>query len=122
MRKKGNIVRYTAEEIDAMLARGESKTDWARVDAKTEEELAADMASDPAWDGVPEDWVSRAHWATGLMGGQHENKRQVTMRFDADILDYFKAQGRGWQSRMNTVLRAFIERERQLSGEKPPRG
>jgi uncharacterized protein (DUF4415 family) len=56
------------------------------------------------------------------MGGQHENKRQVTMRFDADILDYFKGQGRGWQSRMNAVLRSFVEQERQLSGKKPRRG
>lgn len=122
MRKKGDIVSYTAEELKAMLARGESETDWARVDAKTEEELAADMASDPAWDGVPEDWLSRAHLATGLMRGRHENKRQVTMRFDADIIDYFKSQGRGWQSRMNAVLRGFVEREYQLSGNKPPRG
>ena len=117
MRRKGNIVRYTAEELAAMLARGESETDWARVDAKTEEELAADMASDPAWDGVPEDWVSRAHKATGLMKGRTENKHQVTMRFDADILDYFKRQGRGWQSRMNAVLRGYVERDRQKAGE-----
>lgn len=60
--------------------------------------------------------------ATGLMRGRHENKRQVTMRFDADIIDYFKSQGRGWQSRMNAVLRGFVEREYQLSGNKPPRG
>ncbi len=58
-RKKGNIVG-NAEELDAMLARGESETDWARVMAKTGEELAADMASDPAWDGVPEDGSPRA--------------------------------------------------------------
>ncbi len=109
MEKKGNIVTYTVEEIEAMIARGEDQTDWARVDAKTEEELAADMASDPAWDGVPEDWVSRGHKASGLIGGHKENKRQVTMRIDADILDYFKAQGRGWQSRMNAVLRGFVE-------------
>jgi uncharacterized protein (DUF4415 family) len=111
VRKKGNIVRYTIDELKAMAARGESMTDWARVDAKTEEELAADMASDPAWDGVPEDWVSRAHKATGLIGGRTENKRQVTMRIDADILDYFKGQGRGWQSRMNAVLRGYVERD-----------
>jgi hypothetical protein len=47
--------------------RGEDKTDWAAVAAKTEEELAADMASDPAWEGVPAGWVSRANAATGLM-------------------------------------------------------
>jgi uncharacterized protein (DUF4415 family) len=120
VRKQGNIVRYSAEEIDAMIARGEDRTDWARIDAKTEEELAADTASDPAWDGVPEDWVSRAHRATGLMRGRHENKRQVTMRFDADILDYFKSQGRGWQSRMNAVLRGFVEREHQTVPKTAP--
>jgi uncharacterized protein (DUF4415 family) len=110
MRKRGSIVSYTAEELEAMIARGEDETDWPRVMAKTEEELAADMASDPAWDGVPEDWVSRAHKASGLIGGRTENKRQVTMRIDADILDYFKGQGRGWQSRMNAVLRGYVER------------
>ncbi len=112
MKKKGNIVSYTAEELDAMRARGEGQTDWARVNAKTEAELAADMASDPAWDGVPDDWVSRAHAATGLMAGRQQNKRQVTMRFDAEVLDYFKRQGRGWQGRMNAVLRSFIESHR----------
>jgi uncharacterized protein (DUF4415 family) len=122
VRKKGNIVRYSAEEIDAMIARGESKTDWPRIMAKTEEELAADVASDPDWAGVPEDWVSRAHVVNGLMSGRRENKRQVTMRFDADILDYFKSQGRGWQSRMNAVLRGFVEREHQMSGKMPRRG
>jgi uncharacterized protein (DUF4415 family) len=120
VKKKGNIVRYTAEELDAMLARGEDETDWARVDAKTEAELAADMASDPAWDGVPEDWVSRGRLVTGLMTVPKENKRQVTMRFDADILDYFKRQGRGWQSRMNAVLRAFVEQTRKPAAR--PRG
>jgi len=109
--KKSNIVSYTAEELDAMIARGEDQTDWARVDAKTDEELEADKASDPAWDGVPEDWVTQAYYATKLMAGRKENKRQVTMRFDADVLDYFKSQGRGWQGRMNAVLRSFVEKQ-----------
>jgi uncharacterized protein (DUF4415 family) len=94
-----------------MEVRGEDRTDWAAVAAKTEEELAADMASDPAWDGVSADWVSRADAATGLMQRPKENKRQVTMRFDADVLEFFKRAGRGWQGRMNAVLRSFIERQ-----------
>jgi uncharacterized protein (DUF4415 family) len=106
--KHGNIVSYTAEELDAMRARDEGQTDWAKVNAKTEAELEADMASDPAWDGVPEDWVSRAHAATGLMAGRQQNKRQVTMRFDAEVLDNVRRQGHGWQGRMNAVLRSFI--------------
>jgi uncharacterized protein (DUF4415 family) len=77
------------------------------------------MASDPAWDGVPEDWVSRAHLATCPMRRHPENKRQAAKRFDAGILDYFMSQGRGWQSRMNAVLRGFVERERQMSDKTP---
>jgi hypothetical protein len=76
MRKKGNIVRYTAEQLAAMQARGEDRTDLAPIAAKTEAELAADMAGDPAWEGVAADWVSHARAATGLMQRPKENKRQ----------------------------------------------
>jgi uncharacterized protein (DUF4415 family) len=111
MKRKENIVRYTDKDLAAMEARGEDRTDWNAVRAKTEEQLAADMASDPAaWEGVPEDWVSRTHAAARLMGRPKENKRQVTMRFDADVLEFFKSTGRGWQGRMNAILRSFIER------------
>jgi uncharacterized protein (DUF4415 family) len=111
MKKKESIVKFTAKELSAMEARGEDRTDWKAVRAKTEEQLAADMDSDPAWEGVPEDWVSRAHAVTGLMQRPKENKLQVTMRFDADVLAFFKSAGRGWQGRMNAVLRSFIERQ-----------
>ena len=63
MKKKENIVRYTDKELAAMEACGEDRTDWKAARAKTEEKLAADMASDPAWEGVPQDWVSHAHAA-----------------------------------------------------------
>jgi uncharacterized protein (DUF4415 family) len=60
--------------------------------------------------GAPGDWASRAQAATGLMRRPKENKRQVTMRFDADVLDFFKRAGRG-HGRMNAVLRSFMERQ-----------
>lgn len=43
-----------------------------------------------------------------------EGKRSVTMRVDADVLDWFKADGKGHLTRMNAVLRAYMLR----SGEK----
>jgi hypothetical protein len=43
-----------------MEGRGEDRTDLASIAAKTEAELAADMAGDPAWEEVPADWVSHA--------------------------------------------------------------
>ena len=36
------------------------------------------------------------------------NKRSVTMRVDEDVLDWFKAGGRGHLTRMNAVLRAYM--------------
>ncbi len=110
MTKKENIVSYTSEEVAAMRARGESLTDWARVDAKTDEEIAADTTSDPAWDGIPEDWHEHAVVRSSALARPKENKQAVHIRFDADIVEYFKRGGRGWQGRMNAVLRSFVER------------
>ena len=36
-------------------------------------------------------------------------KEQITVRVDADVLEWFKKQGRGYQTRMNAVLRAYYD-------------
>ena len=36
-------------------------------------------------------------------------KEQVTIRFSPEVLAYFRAQGRGWQDRMDEVLKEYIE-------------
>jgi uncharacterized protein (DUF4415 family) len=110
MPRKRDTVHATSEDILAMLARGGDETDWVRVNAKTENDLAADSASDPAWAGIDDEWVKNAEVANRLLARPKENKRQVTMRFDADVLEFFKTSGRGWQGRMNAVLRRFMER------------
>lgn len=38
-----------------------------------------------------------------------ENKEQITLRLDPDILRYFRGLGRGYQSRMNAVLKSYVE-------------
>jgi hypothetical protein len=45
--------RYSVDELRAMRARGESRSDWARVDAMTEAEIEAAIAADPDSDGTP---------------------------------------------------------------------
>lgn len=104
MRKQGNIVSYSAEELKGMVERGEDETDWERVDALTEMQLEAAIASDPAWADIPRDWYKHA---TPYYPREH--KRQVTLRIDPDVLDWFKRQGRGYQTRINAALRAFVE-------------
>ena len=36
-------------------------------------------------------------------------KQQLTIRLDADVLDWLKANGRGYQTRINRILRAAME-------------
>jgi uncharacterized protein (DUF4415 family) len=36
-------------------------------------------------------------------------KASISLRVDADVLEWFKAQGPGYQTRINAVLRAFKE-------------
>jgi hypothetical protein len=36
-------------------------------------------------------------------------KAQITLRVDGDVLAWFKAQGRGYQTRINALLRAYMD-------------
>jgi hypothetical protein len=36
-------------------------------------------------------------------------KKQITLRIDAEVLDFFKDSGKRYQSRMNAVLRSYVE-------------
>jgi uncharacterized protein (DUF4415 family) len=41
------------------------------------------------------------------------NKRQITLRIDADVLAFFKSTGTRYQTRMNQVLRSYMAAQRQ---------
>lgn len=40
-------------------------------------------------------------------------KKAVTIRLDADVLDWFKRQGRGYQTRINKLLRAYMQSQQR---------
>jgi len=103
MGKNERIVRYSAAELDEMLRRGEDLTDWAKVDAMTEEELEAsiDFAEEGEFD-----WSAVAVDIPGP-------KQQLTIRLDQDVIDWFKAQGAGYQTRINAVLRGYVEAQQR---------
>jgi uncharacterized protein (DUF4415 family) len=102
VRRKGGIVRYTAEELDEMRRLGEDRTDWAKVDAMTEEELEASIAADP------DDIHEEIDWSTAVKG-LPPIKKHINIRLDGDVLEWFKATGKGYQTRINNVLRAYVE-------------
>ena len=43
-------------------------------------------------------------------------KQRLTVRFDRDVVSWFKAQGRGYQTRMNAVLRSYFEAQEKDQG------
>jgi uncharacterized protein (DUF4415 family) len=50
--------------------------------------------------------MTEVQWRTAERGHFYRPvKRQITARVDADVLDWLKAQGKGYQSRINAILR-----------------
>jgi uncharacterized protein (DUF4415 family) len=76
-----------------------SKTDWDRLRSKevlrmSEEHPEADVQH-----------IVRSMVRRGLRPAP--TKASISLRVDHDVLEWFKAQGPGYQTRINTVLRAF---------------
>jgi len=102
---KERIVRYTLEEIEEKIAKGGDRSDWARVDAMTDEDILANMRDDPDWaDFIDIDW-SKAKIVVPVP------KTSISIRLDADIVDFFKATGKGYQTRINAVLRHYMDEQ-----------
>jgi uncharacterized protein (DUF4415 family) len=83
---------------------GEDRTDWARVDAQTEEALAESIRSDPDDEELEPGWIDQA-----MVLHPSEPKERVTLWLDAEVLNWFRNQGKGYQTRVNAVLRAYYE-------------
>jgi uncharacterized protein (DUF4415 family) len=85
-----HITRVSLEEA----RRRRSRTDWDKFDADDVEN-----ADD---EGFVPDW-------TKVRVVVPEPKQSVTLRVDPDVLAFFKADGKGYQTRMNAVLRTYME-------------
>jgi len=101
---RSKIVRHTSKEMTEMRRRGEDRTDWARVKAMKEKEIVID---DDATEPTAE------QWAKAVVIDRRPPKKNITLRIDPEIIDWFKARGKGYQTRMNAVLRVFIELQRK---------
>jgi uncharacterized protein (DUF4415 family) len=59
--------------------------------------------------GAPERPVDADFWASAHVVMPPPGKASVHLRLDTDVLDWFRAQGKGHLTRMNAVLRSFME-------------
>ena len=105
MRKKDDTVRYTAKQLADLRNRGETRSNWAKAAALTNEEIEAQIAADPDEADMVIDWDS----ATVAMP---QPKAVLNMRIDRDVLEYFRKMGKGYQARINAVLRSYMDRMR----------
>lgn len=87
----------------------QDRTDWARLRAMSEDEIErmAEADDDNPATVDEEEW---AHATIGLPVG----KTAVHANFDRDVVDWFKAQGRGYQARMNAVLRRYMDAQGKM--------
>jgi uncharacterized protein (DUF4415 family) len=83
-----------------------SQTDWQRLDAMTDEEI--DFSDCPE---ITPEMFAKAVVRRGLP--VTKTKTQVTLRIDSDVLEWFKSQGRGYQTQINQLLRAYMEAHQQ---------
>lgn len=83
------------------------RTDWEQVKARTDAEIAEAIRNDPDAVDPGEEWLRSVQVPAPAVA-----KEQLTVRFDRDMVQWFRRQGRGYQTRMNAVLRSYFEAER----------
>jgi uncharacterized protein (DUF4415 family) len=75
----------------------ESKTDWARLDRMVDQNIdTTDIAL------LDDAFFRNADLRLPI-------KKAVTIRLDADVLEWFKGQGAGYQTRINQLLRHYMQ-------------
>jgi uncharacterized protein (DUF4415 family) len=91
---KTKMVSYTMETLPEL-----TKAQIANLEA-----LAARPDSEIDTSDIPV--LPAEHWKKGIRGHFYRPvKRQITARVDADVLEWLKSHGKGYQSRINAILR-----------------
>jgi uncharacterized protein (DUF4415 family) len=101
------MTTMTLKEMRAARERGDSKTDLALLH---QNKLAGIEPEDD--EDSPDATLAIREAITQRRAGRPTgsgNKEQVAIRFDKDVLEAFRATGRGWQTRMNDALKAWLK-------------
>jgi uncharacterized protein (DUF4415 family) len=106
MARKELIVKYTDSELTKLNEQEGTFSDWEKAAGMTAADIEARVASDADEDGQVIDWGN----ATIELP---QPKAVLNMRIDQEVLDYFRKTGKGYQSRINAVLRSYVERREQ---------
>ena len=84
------------------------KSDLKRIDAMTDEDIARQIAEDP--DVAPD--MTTVNFPR-VRGPQFlPTKNSITIRLSDEVIEHFRKDGKGWQSRMNEFLLEKISKEK----------
>lgn len=100
--------RLSAEEIARLRERRAGRTDWQKLRTLSDAEIESAAAADEDTFIPPADW-----WETAKLVVPPAPKKLLSIRIDQDVLDFFKSQGAGYQSRINAVLRSYVDAMRK---------
>jgi uncharacterized protein (DUF4415 family) len=98
-----NFTRRSAAD----LRRG--KTDYRRLRRMTDRQIAQSVKRDADAARLDIDWADAEVVVP-------EAKRAISIRLDRDIIEFFKRTGPGYQTKINAVLRSYVEHERRGKG------
>lgn len=83
-----------------------SRTDWKRVDALKDEQINLSDAPE-----LTPEMFARAVARRGLK--PVARKKLLTLRIDSDVVEWYRSQGLGYQTRINALLRAYMDERRK---------
>jgi len=90
--KNSKLTKQQVKEMSAVAALQDSEIDYSDIPATEETD-----------------------WKRAVAGKFYRPvKHSTTVRIDGDVLAWLKAQGRGYQTRINAVLRAYMESQRRV--------
>lgn len=104
-----------AELHEANVVRLNGFPEWTDELRAESERVAAMRDEDIDLSDIPETDFSGPVYI-GLIPGPGK-KKSVTIRLDADMVEWFKAQGKGWQTKMNWALRLYFTSHRKTGAK-----
>jgi uncharacterized protein (DUF4415 family) len=107
--REKRIIRHTPG------SRTKDRTDWKRVDTPDEEQIVVAAQADPDASLTDEEFWKDARLV------RPERRISVTLRVKPNVLAWYKSGGRGYQTRMNSVLETYMEQSRRRRSRSGPR-
>jgi uncharacterized protein (DUF4415 family) len=110
MANEKHIKRYSAAELESLRLNQATETDWERLAQKTDDEIAREASGDPDFADQDDDWFLAATLE------MPKPKQLISLRLDAEVVDWFKSKGQGYQTRINAALLAYVKRAKRHGG------